>query len=264
MHINYEKIEGNIDAFKDAFINAKPFPILVIDDFLFPDSFLKLVSSIPAPDLRSKSSDYVFAKNKYENPGFGDLSNILSEVKEELLGVRFQKIISNIANVNLFVDKSFAGGGIHQGGSGSFLDMHVDFNRHPAHSDWLRVLNVLLYLNEDYREEWGGHLDLYNSISGERSCVAPVGNRLVLMLTNDYTYHGYKSIKFPQNKFRTSLATYAYTIDTDFSRLPARTTVWSPEEGGVLKRSFAKYVPILVGFKNKFFGSSTVRRASKK
>ena len=45
---------------------------------------------------------------------------------------------------------------------GGFLALHRDFNRHPGTGLHLRV-NVLLYLNDDWEEEYGGLFELCDS-----------------------------------------------------------------------------------------------------
>lgn len=263
-HIDIEKIEANSSTLKATFNDAKPYKYVVIDAFLRPDSVEHLLKSITAPDPKQKSSDYLFAKNKFENPGFAQQSDVLAEIRDELLSPRFAKVLSDIYGKELFVDPMFVGGGIHQGGAGSFLDMHADFNRHPANADWLREINILLYLNKDYKEEYGGHLEMEHAHTHERGRVAPMLNRLVLMQTNDYTLHGYKPINFPSGTYRTSLAAYAYSLDTEGKAGPQRSTVWKPENASLAKVAFAKVSPRLVKVKNALFGSSTVRRASGK
>ena len=109
--------------------------------------------------------------------------------------------------------------------------MHADFSRHPARHDWVRELNLLLYLNEPYDEAWGGHLELQHLGTESRARIAPVGNRLVIMLTKAHTLHGYRPISFPAGRYRTSLASYAYTEDRDFQRTPLRSTAWRRASG---------------------------------
>ena len=261
-HIDFDSIEAKTESLTAAFKNAQPFEYVVIDNFLKQDSLTTLLNAIPKPDSSKKSSDYLFAKNKYEDPSFASQDNILTEVREELLGERFAAILSKIMGKPLFVDPLFVGGGIHQGGENSFLDMHADFSRHPAHKEWLRELNILLYLNKNYKEEYGGHLELEHAQTHERGRIAPALNRLVLMLTKEHTLHGYKPISFPAGTYRTSLAAYAYSIDSDFDSIPQRSTVWKPEDASGLKTALAAVSPYLVKAKNSLFGSSTVRRAN--
>ena len=261
VHINYSKIENIKNYSSEIFFSAKPYPHIVVDDFLIEKSYNLILESIPAPRRGEKSSDYLFAKNKFENPIFDTASPILSELRSELVGERFTNFLSFIFNKKIFIDDSFVGGGLHQGGAGSFLDMHADFSRHPVHKEWVRELNILLYLNDGFENDWGGHLEMHNSVSGEKDRVAPIGNRLVVMLTKDFTLHGYKKISFPDGKLRTSIASYAYSYDTNFSATPDRSTLWKPDESGFLKGVVAKYSPFLVKIKRSLFGSSTAKRA---
>jgi hypothetical protein len=58
----------------------------------------------------------------------------------------------------LFADPELFGAGLHCIPRKGFLNMHVDFNAHPK--GWHRRVNVLIYLNEEWRDEWNGHLQL--------------------------------------------------------------------------------------------------------
>ncbi len=61
----------------------------------------------------------------------------------------------------MFRNPHFVGGGLHQIEKGGFLKVHVDFNKHKKmHLD--RRLNLLIYLNKDWQEEYGGHFELWN------------------------------------------------------------------------------------------------------
>jgi len=260
--IRFDDIEARLDELKTAYKQAKPFPYVVIENFLTADALTQVHAHMPAPNAENKSSDYVFAKNKFENPNFAGGAEIFQRLRDALLGERFARLLSGIYGRELFVDPRFLGGGIHQGGEGSYLDMHADFSRHPANKDWLRELNILLYLNKDYDESYGGHLDLQNKETGERGRISPYENRLVLMLTKGHTLHGYKPINFPKGRFRTSLAAYAYSVDTDYSAVPVRSTQWKPEDASMAKSLIARASPTLVKLKTALLGSNTERRAA--
>jgi len=261
-HIDFETLEGRIEQLEASFRVATPFEHVVIDDFLKPNSLDALLCAIPAPNDQQRSSDYIFAKNKFENPTFGSNQSVLSELRAEFLSERFAKFISKIFGKELFVDPEFVGGGIHLGGSGSYLDMHADFSRHPTDRYWLRELNILLYLNDKYNESYGGHLELEHSETHQKGRVAPLLNRLVLMLTKSHTLHGYKPLNFPPGMYRTSLAAYAYSIDHDFDAQPARSTLWKPQDASPVKAVLAAISPALVRAKTAVFGSNTVNRTN--
>jgi hypothetical protein len=259
--IDFDTHERRLGSLVQGFRQGRPYEHVVIDDFLHLGALESVISAIPTPDPRGRSSDYLFARNKFENPTFDKVGSILSELKGELLSPRFERLVSAIATKPLFLDPHFVGGGVHQGGAGSYLDMHADFNRHPANSSWLRELNILLYLNDSYDEAFGGHLEMQHATTGERGRIAPLNNRLVVMLTKAHTLHGYRAINFPKGVYRTSIAAYAYSLDADVAMEPPRSTLWRPEGGSIIKRAFARISPSLVRLKSRVFGSSTVRRA---
>lgn len=175
-HIDFETHESHLQDLVNRFRTAQPFEYLVIDNFLCEASLQKLMAAIPEPDQKKRSSDYMFAKNKFEDPTFAIGQNILMALRDELLSDRFAAMLSVIFGKTLFVDPAFVGGGIHQGGEGSFLDMHADFSRHPANRTWLRELNILLYLNPNYDESFGGHLELEHAQTHQQGRVAPLLN----------------------------------------------------------------------------------------
>ncbi|MEY4427945.1 MAG: hypothetical protein RLZZ182_634 [Pseudomonadota bacterium] len=247
---------------RDRYLDGQPFPLLVLDDFLPLDVANGVLSEIKANQDFQKSNDYIFAKNKFESPRIENLGPFGAQIRDFLLSPDFASAISDMFGHTLFVDPEFIGGGLHRGGEGSFLDMHADFNLHPAHRRWIRELNLLLYLNKDWQPEYGGCLELLDPRTGQSASVEPRFNRMVLMLTKDYTLHGYKPLHFPKGTFRTSIAAYAYSearSDEEVASLKT-TTTWVPDDGGAVKAMVAKVTPQLVTLKQRLLGSATARK----
>lgn len=244
-----------------SFHSARPFPLIVLDNF-FPNHIVEqLTEEIARTPETQKSNDYIFAKNKYETPQFEHLGPYAQAVKTFLLGKDFATAISSMVGRPLFVDPDFVGGGIHRGGKKSFLDMHTDFNLHPRNRHWIRELNILLYLNKAWLPEYGGALELRHGTSGETRSIEPLVNRMVIMLTKDFTFHGYRQTHFPPNTFRTSVAAYAYSVaksDAEVENLRT-TTTWAPDSGP-LKAVIARWTPRVVTLKQRLFGSKTAKR----
>lgn len=111
------------------------------------------------------------------------------------------------------------GGGMHQSGPGARLDTHVDFDRHPQ-TGWRRAVNLLLYLNHGWREEWGGLLEL----DGGKVKVAPEFGRCVIFRCSDRSWHGHP-VPVAAGHVRRSLAVYYYDPD-DLPEGPGHSTVW--------------------------------------
>jgi hypothetical protein len=254
--INFSMLEANKEQLRMQFLLAKPFPHLAIDGFCDGGKLEALLSEMP--EINTKSRDYVFASNKFERSGIREISALYKEFYEEMISDRFRDLLVYICNQDVFVDPAFHGGGIHQGKKNSFLDMHIDFNYHPLHHNWYRTLNLLLYLNKDWKPEHGGQLKLEDLRTGEKTSVEIPFNRMVIQLTGKHTLHGYDCTDFPEGKFRTSIAGYAYTIHKHKIEKP-RTTDWHPADGEHLKQFLARIYDPAVKVKNKLFGSSTAK-----
>lgn len=242
---------------REEFERADPIPLLVIDDFLDVETAEGLLAEFPAPDAMPRSRDYMFG-DKRELSSVAEQGPVSKAFYDALLGDQFKRFISDLTGKDLFVDPAFHGGGFHQSGDGGFLDSHVDFNMHPLHDNWLRTLNILLYLNKDWKPEYDGRLLIRSKPEDEPRAIEPLFNRGVLMLTNDRSFHGFKKMSLPPGVTRKSIATYAYELVDPGSVVP-HTTGWAPEDAGFFKRTVAKYYDHAVKLKTKFFGSATAK-----
>jgi Rps23 Pro-64 3,4-dihydroxylase Tpa1-like proline 4-hydroxylase len=112
----------------------------------------------------------------------------------------------------LVPDPHLYGGGLHQIVRGGHLNVHVDFNRHPV-TDLERRLNLLLYLNRDWQDEYGGALELWNrDMSRSEARILPYFNRCVVFSTTDHSFHGHPDpLACPEDRTRKSLALYYYS-----------------------------------------------------
>jgi hypothetical protein len=254
--INLDRLEAQKEKLREDYLLAKPFPYLIIDNFCDSRKIEALYDKIP--ELNNKSRDYMFAKNKFEKSNYRELGTEFSELYEDLCSKRMNDFLSFIANEEVFVDPVNHGGGLHQGKKNSFLDMHLDFNYHPLHRGWFRNMNLLLYLNKDWRPEYKGHLKLHDRRTGEEKELEVPFNRMIIQQTRVYTLHGYDPTNFPENNFRTSIATYAYTIHRDLIEKP-RTTDWFAKKDQPIKRMVSSIYGPAVKIKNYFFGSATAK-----
>src|SRR6266498_4898518 len=225
--INLQFLEDNKQKLRLDYLLAKPFPHLIIDNFCDSTKIESLYSKIP--ELDKKSRDYIFANNKFEKSHYKELGGEFDELYNDLSSKQMNEFLSFIANEEVFVDPENHGGGLHQGKKNSFLDMHLDFNYHPLNKHWYRNINLLLYLNKDWKPEYKGPLKLVDMRSGEEKEIEVPFNRMIIQQTRSYTLHGYDQTFFPENKYRTSIATYVYTKHNHLIEKP-RTTDWHVED----------------------------------
>ena len=76
-----------------------------------------------------------------------------------------------------------------------------------------RRINVLIYLNENWEEEYGGHFELWEK--DKSKCIVripPIFNKMAIFSTTDFSWHGHPDpLTCPQGRSRKSLALYYYT-----------------------------------------------------
>jgi hypothetical protein len=254
--INFDTLFKNKELLRANYLTATPFSHLTIDNICNESKLNEAYSNIPV--LKNKSRDYMFAKNKYEKSNYGEISPLFKELQDDLKSEKMNEFLSYITAKDVFVDPMNHGGGLHQGRKNSFLDMHLDYNYHPNNNNWWREMNLLLYLNKDWKDEYGGHLELLDLRTGKSKKCNVAFNTLIIQKCHDYTLHGYKPTKFPEGVFRTSIATYAFSKHIK-QLYPPRTTDWFPDKEG--DGSFKKYLgrnfKSIVKIKNKLFGSGT-------
>ncbi|MGA8261829.1 MAG: 2OG-Fe(II) oxygenase [Arenicellales bacterium] len=196
------------------FLAARPFPHVVIDDLFDHRVLDRIAAEFPEHDSPVWTQWASEHENKYAaSNGDAAFAPVIQHFLRYLNSsefVRFCELVSGV--VGLIPDPHFHGAGVTQVLSGGHLGLHEDFNNHRF-SGLKRTLSVLIYLNRDWQESYGGDLELWDA--GLRECartIAPLFNRTVLFLNVEKAYHGHpKPLATPPQIRRKSLATIYYT-----------------------------------------------------
>lgn len=206
----------NVDprSFHDAYLSADPFPHAVIDG-LFDDADLeRVLAEFPSPEeMRWMTFDSPTEKKLGFFHEYSRISPVVRSFLDALNGFEMLLFLESLTGIEgLIPDPYFGGGGLHQIEPGGFLKIHADFNVHPK----LKVdrrMNMLIYLNKDWQDGWGGQLELWNREMTEcRQRIAPVFNRTVIFSTTDTSYHGHPvPLASPDGVTRRSVSLYYYT-----------------------------------------------------
>ncbi len=226
---------------REEYLRAEPFPHVVIDDFIPRKIADRLLEEFPRPGsidwLRFKEPSGVKLASRNEI----QLSDFTRTLLWQLNSAVFLQWMETLTGIGgLIPDPYLEGGGLHQIERDGFLKIHADFNLHPA----LRLdrrLNLLLYLNPEWKEEYGGHLELWNrTMTKCEKRILPVFNRCVIFSTTDFAYHGHpEPLRCPEGMTRKSLAMYYYSNGRPAQeRSGEHTTLYQyrPGEVGALQR----------------------------
>jgi Rps23 Pro-64 3,4-dihydroxylase Tpa1-like proline 4-hydroxylase len=207
------KLNAEPELLRETYVNAQPFPHIVLDG-LFPDELLeRVLQDFPGP------SDIEW--QKFEGPkekklGYTHKAELRPHLQTFLYFMNSAPIVEFLQTLTgiegLIPDPWYGGAGPHQIMPGGFLGVHADFNWHPL----LRLdrrLNLITYLNHDWKEEYGGQIELWNrDMTRCERRVLPIFNRTVVFNTTDFSFHGHPHpLACPPTMSRKSVSFYYYS-----------------------------------------------------
>jgi 2OG-Fe(II) oxygenase superfamily len=238
-----DRLLGLAEANRGAYAAGVPYPHIVIDNFL-PEAFLgRVLDEFPSPGGVTWAQHYhanskKLALNRWEEMGEAT-TNLIHELNSPSV-LRFLERLTGIEG--LIPDVYLEGAGLHLIERGGFLRVHADFN---IHQRWRldRRLNLLVYLNRDWKEEYGGAFELWDrDMTRCIKKVLPVFNRCVIFGTTDYSYHGHPDpLTCPEGMSRKSLALYYYSNGRPAEEVSEdHGTLYQARPNGSLAEKFAK------------------------
>jgi Rps23 Pro-64 3,4-dihydroxylase Tpa1-like proline 4-hydroxylase len=182
---------------------------VVIHNFFADDAAKAISSEFGTPNVDDGWFEYKnplerkFAKNT-------NLGKQTTDTFDVLQSPEFVDLVSRISGIpDIEADPHLHGAGIHAYPPGGHLSVHLDYSLHPV-TGKERRLNLLVFLNEDWKEEYGGDLLLMNDINAKDEDivkVSPTWNTAILFKTTDDSFHGLP-IPTKTDEFRKSLAIY--------------------------------------------------------
>jgi 2-oxoglutarate-Fe(II)-dependent oxygenase superfamily protein len=212
--IAFDKLAGLVPRLRSEWQSAEPFPHIVVDDFLPPNS-----ADLVLKGFDETTDGWVF-HNHYNERKY-------CHSKKQLMHPHMKELFADLESPNwlafleqvtgmeaLLADPTLDGSsGLHKSLRGCYLNVHRESVGHNGHPDWKRQLNLLLYFNKDWQDDWNGELELHDHRT--HSCakrITPYFNRMVIFHTNDIAFHGNPGkLVCPEGVVRKSLATYYFT-----------------------------------------------------
>jgi SAM-dependent methyltransferase len=219
-----------------SFNSAAPFRHVEVDNFLEPSACEKLLADFPVFDKKYALNEHGEVGGKAVIERVSGVSPFYKSFYDYINSRKFLDAMSDLTGIpDLIADPTLFGGGTHENRHGQGLDVHIDFNideRRMLH----RRLNLLIYLNHEWDESWGGaielHSDPWTPAANSIRSFLPLFNKAVIFETNEYSWHGFKRIELPDAKrelSRKSFSIYLYTKDRPAEEVVApHTTFYVP------------------------------------
>ena len=237
-------------------LNAKnqPYGHCNTNNFFPKDTINSIASSFKFPERIGSTSDILFQKTKRAINDYNLFPNEIKKAVDYLNSRNFIAILEDKFKINKLVsDPALFGGGMHESRNGGYLKIHSDFI-YIRKKKLKRMLNLLIYLNENWDENWGGAIELWDQKMKKNFLkVYPKINHAVIFRTDTESNHGFPDpIKCPSNIARKSLALYYYVNDNSiFKRTKYFYARWK-RRPGIDEPKFGDNRNILERFKNNF------------
>jgi hypothetical protein len=229
------------EALRQQFRTAQPFPWIKIDGFLRPEFADDVSRAYPSFEKAVGMGRQFKAVNENLKVQVSDYQSFPDPVKALSDAVSSPEFIADLSYItgmpNLLWDVQFAGGGMHETARSGWLDVHVDFNFHDQ-LDAHRRLNILVFLNPVWDEQWGGLFELWDEgVKTRVHGLAPIHNRCVVFETSDKSWHGVTAVNCPDGIVRKSFAAYYYTREAPAGWNGAvHDTIFKPRPDEYMKR----------------------------
>jgi hypothetical protein len=240
----------NPEIYFKEFSSNTPFPHFVIDNFLSEESANRVLNNFEITEKWTNLS----LVNNYKKFLLNDRESMdanCNEIIEELGSKEFIEYLSKCTGLkNIFLDKGLEGGGLQQSLSGGSLNMHTDFTSHITKKNWKRVLNLIIYFNKDWLDEYNGSLEFWDDqVKNKIKSYSPIFNRCVIFKTDEKSFHGFPdTLNLPANMSRKSFAVYYFVEEDKSIRLYPST--FTPRPGDKL---YYRFLMGIDSFLNKIF-----------
>jgi Rps23 Pro-64 3,4-dihydroxylase Tpa1-like proline 4-hydroxylase len=208
------KLEGLAKEKSEQYKNGRPFSHIYFDDFLPAEVAESALKDFPEPKQVVWTE---FNQPTQRKLAFNSVDKLPSSVRNVLYFLNSRPMLNfleALTGINgIISDPYYAGGGLHQITPGGNLEVHADFNYHPR-LKLDRRINVLVYMNKDWKDEYGGHFELWNKdMTAAEQKILPIFNRCAIFSTTSTSYHGHPTpLACPPDRTRKSIATYYYSL----------------------------------------------------
>ena len=151
------RLRNFASIYKDVYKNAKPFPHLVIDNFLESSHAVKLSKCFQLERIK-QNKNWIHHQNdnadRYRLEDEYYMDKDIQSFARYTNSRDFILFLESITSYNSLIgDPYFVGGGAMSTSRGGFLNMHVDFNWSHKLQLW-RKINFIIYLTEDWNKQW--------------------------------------------------------------------------------------------------------------
>ena len=199
------------------FASAQPFPHLVFDGLFSEDLLTEVYNEfdhVEKQSWRVIENPLQLTLRSDPSTRFGPATQTYFDISSSAW---FVNLLSEATAIRgILFDPMMKGGGMHESRAGGKFGLHLDFSKHPVTQLDNRLV-LITYLNKDWKEEYGGSLELWDVANNKcAASVLPVFGRTIIFAQTDKSLHGHPGgLKPPPGITRRSVAAYYYSNGRD-------------------------------------------------
>lgn len=190
-----KRLENDAEEIRRDFLTEKGTKtrFAAIDNLLPEDIARKIFEAFPPTEKMNLFNS--FRERKFNSKEMNKHDSLIADIT---FAFQDERVIDAVAKITGFEDVKgdphLYAGGISAMAKGHFLNPHID-NSHDYEQKHYRVLNLLYYITPDWKAENGGNLELWDDNVTNVVEIPSLFNRLVLMSTNDKSWHSVNEVK---------------------------------------------------------------------
>jgi hypothetical protein len=220
--------ERALAALTPGALGDGPCAHLVVDDFLRPEIAARALDEVERFGGRWRHRRH-HGQSKRVFTDHARMPVVVRDIIDALNGGEFRRCVEVAGGVSgLLSDPGLEGAGLCEMRPGDFMRPHRDSLSHVTRPRWQRRHALFIFLNPDWREEYGGSLTLWDGDARGRGGavrILPLFNRFVIFGDPAGVVHGVPDeIRCPAGTARRSIAAYYYTEHAE--ALPLRPTAY--------------------------------------
>lgn len=205
----YNHLQENKELCQNQFLATKSKIGYFFLDNLLPDEITSKIHTI-FPNAKEMVLKKSIREDKFVAAQMNKYNPILEEIIYAFQEKKVVDIIGEICKIEALIpDEHLYAGGISMMGKNQFLNPHLD-NSHDKQRERWRVLNLLFYITPNWKEEFGGNLELWpNGLKDNQVTIHAAFNRLIVMATHNNSLHSVSPISY--NGYRCCVSNYYFS-----------------------------------------------------
>lgn len=209
-----EKLDNKAEDIRKQWNNSdsKVAKFFYVDDLL-PEVIVRQIYECFPKSEENWTIQNSFRERKKTLAKIKSLDPLISDITYAIQSEKVMRKVEELTGVfSLEADPFLYAGGVSMMSKGDFLNPHID-NSHDRDRKMYRKLNLLFYVSPNWKQEYGGNLELWDAKVKRPVEIVSRFNRLVVMGTDKKSWHSVNKVQVDAHRCCVSNYLFAKNYD---------------------------------------------------